>query len=67
MMTTAEAAAALGVDESRVRRLCATGRIRARKHGASWAISPAALAAYQARGPLPPGPKPKPKKRKAKR
>lgn len=38
LLTTAEAAAVLGVDDSRVRQLIAAGRLPARKYGAMWLV-----------------------------
>jgi excisionase family DNA binding protein len=37
-LTTAEAAALLGVDASQVRRLCIRGKLNATKHGRDWQI-----------------------------
>ena len=38
MITVKEAAEILGVGEARVRKLCATGQIKAQKFGRDWAI-----------------------------
>ena len=42
LLTITEAAAFLGISGSRVRLLCATGRIRAQQAGRLWLIRPAA-------------------------
>lgn len=47
-MTTAEAAAALGLAPSTVRRQIAQGRIRARRAGRDWRISEAEVERYRA-------------------
>jgi len=53
-LTTAEVAARLSVDPSRVRRLCRTGRL-GKKFGHVWLITDADVAAYLKAGPLPAG------------
>lgn len=46
-MTAAEAAAALGLHPSRVRRLCENGVLVATKHGRDWWIEPAAVERFK--------------------
>lgn len=46
-MTTAEAAALLGLSPTTVRRQIENGRIKARKVGRDWHITPAAVEAYR--------------------
>lgn len=45
--TTKTAAAYLGLDPSRVRQLCESGRLRALKFGRDWAINRDDLVRYQ--------------------
>lgn len=47
-MTTTEAAALLGISPKTVRRQAETGKLRARKVGRDWHITPAAVEAYRA-------------------
>ncbi|MDO8614344.1 MAG: helix-turn-helix domain-containing protein [Dehalococcoidia bacterium] len=49
MLTTAAAAAALGLSRSQVNRLCHQGELRAVRHGRAWVIPEGALAEYRAR------------------
>jgi excisionase family DNA binding protein len=49
LLTTLEAAAALGVTPQRVRVLIATGRLKAQKVGRDWLIAPPALEAVRER------------------
>lgn len=56
-LTTAEAAAALGVSRSLVLKLIASGQLKARRHGRDWQIDRSALNAVLPRPK--PGPKPK--------
>jgi excisionase family DNA binding protein len=51
MLTTAEAAAILGVSRSRILKLIAAGRLQAWHHGRDWFITPAALEAVKVRTP----------------
>lgn len=51
MLTTADAAAALGVSAVRVRQLIAAGRLRAERLGRDWLIDEAALEAVRVRRP----------------
>ncbi len=44
MLTTTEAAAALGLQPSRVRQLIREGKLTAQRHGRDWSIDPRALA-----------------------
>ncbi len=46
-MTTAEAAAVLGVKPVTIRAAIANGTLRAVKHGRDWHITPAAVEAYR--------------------
>ncbi len=52
--TATEAAIELGIDVSRVLRLCKAGRLGAThpKHGRAWVITLAEINAYNATGPL---------------
>ena len=59
MLTIADAAARLGIDPSRVRRLIREGRIPARRFGRAWVIAEADLNAYQPRPQGRPGHRPK--------
>lgn len=45
-LSVADAAIALGLDPSQVRRLCRAGRLAAEKRGRDWWVRPSALAAY---------------------
>lgn len=56
ILTTSDAARVLGVDPSRVRVLCRTGRL-GRKHGHAWLITSQDIDAYRAAGPRKSGPK----------
>ena len=56
LYTCLEAAAALGVDQTRVRVLCCSGRL-GRKHGRAWMITEQDLKRYQDAGPMKPGKK----------
>ena len=56
LYTCLEAAAALGVDQTRVRVLCRSGRL-GRKHGRAWMITEQDLKRYQDAGPMKPGKK----------
>jgi len=63
LLSTKEAARALGVNDSRVRQLILAGRLQAHKVGGAWVIRPAALRRYKTaagrkeRGLWPPGPR----------
>lgn len=48
-LTTAEAAARLGLSPQQVRLLCRLGRIRARRHGRDWLLDAAAVEAARKR------------------
>lgn len=48
LMTTAEAAAYLGISQPRVRLLCRTGRIKAQLAGKTYVMSESALRAFAA-------------------
>ena len=48
-MTTQEAAARIGIDDSLVRRYCRDGRIEATKHGHGWWITATALRKFRRR------------------
>jgi len=48
-LTVTEAAAALGVDPSRVRLLIRQGRLPAERHGGIWLLDAAAVAAFERR------------------
>ena len=54
--TCLEAAAALGVNDTRVRVLCRSGRL-GRKHGRAWLITEKDLKQYRDAGPMKPGKK----------
>ena len=56
LLTCLEAAEALGVNETRVRVLCRSGRL-GRKHGRAWMISEKDLKVYRDAGPMKPGKK----------
>jgi hypothetical protein len=56
LYTCTEAAAALGVTDTRVRVLCRSGRL-GRKHGRAWIITEQDLKRYQNAGPMKPGKK----------
>ena len=56
LYTCLEAAAALCVDQTRVRVLCRSGRL-GRKHGRAWLITEKDLKAYRDAGPMKPGKK----------
>jgi excisionase family DNA binding protein len=56
MLSTREAADRLGYDVGHVRRLCATGHLRAVKRGRDWWIPASVLVGVTRRKP---GPKPK--------
>jgi hypothetical protein len=56
LYTCLEAAAILGVNDTRVRVLCRSGRL-GRKHGRAWLITEKDLKAYQDAGPMKPGKK----------
>ena len=56
LYTCLEAAAALCVDQTRVRVLCRSGRL-GRKHGRSWLITDVDLKRYRDAGPMKPGKK----------
>ena len=56
LYTCTEAAAALGVTDTRVRVLCRSGRL-GRKHGRVWVITEKDLQAYRDAGPIKPGKK----------
>lgn len=60
MLTTAQAADALGVTAARVRQLIRAGKLPAHRQGRDWAIDPRALARVRVRpGPgRPPRPRP---------
>ena len=47
-MTSAEAAAALGLSSSRVRRLCENGVLKADKHGRDWWIEASEVERFKA-------------------
>jgi excisionase family DNA binding protein len=64
ILSTAEAAARLGVSVRMVQKLIHTGRLKAKQLGREWAIDPADLAAVAERGK---GGWPKGKPRKARR
>ena len=51
MLTTTEAAAALGVSVQRVRAILKARPDLGTKHGRDWLITPAALAQMRTRGP----------------
>ncbi len=53
-MTVAEAAKALGVNDSRVRQLCLAGNLDAQKFGKVWMVSAAAVK-ERAKNPPPAG------------
>ena len=59
-MTTAEAAAELGLETSHVRRLCERGTLAATKRGRDWFVDRAAVENYRS-AERKPGPKPKPR------
>lgn len=44
MLTTTQAATALGITERRVRQLIREGKLTAQRHGRDWVIDPRALA-----------------------
>lgn len=48
-VTAAEAAAAAGVSPQRIRQLCASGQLIARRHGRDWLIDPDSAAAWKSR------------------
>lgn len=52
-LSIADAATRLGIDPSRVRVLCRSGRIKAQRPGRDWLIPEGAIVAYegQRRGP----------------
>ena len=56
LYTCLEAAAVLGVDQTRVRVLCRSGRL-GRKHGRAWLITEKDLKRYLDAGPMKPGKK----------
>jgi hypothetical protein len=56
LYTCLEAAAVLGVNETRVRVLCRSGRLGC-KHGRDWMITEKDLKAYRDAGPMKPGKK----------
>ena len=56
LYTCLEAAAILGVDQTRVRVHCRSGRL-GRKHGRAWLITDQDLKRYQDAGPMKPGKK----------
>jgi excisionase family DNA binding protein len=56
LYTCSEAAAVLGVTDTRVRVLCRSGRL-GRKHGRAWMITEQDLKRYQNAGPMKPGKK----------
>ena len=56
LYTCLEAAAVLGVNDTRVRVLCRSGRL-GRKHGRSGLITEKDLKAYRDAGPMKPGKK----------
>ena len=56
LYTCLEAAAILGVNDTRVRVLCRSGRL-GRKHGRAWLITEQDLKRYRAVGPMKPGKK----------
>ncbi len=49
MLTTAHAAAALGISERRVRQLIREGKLTAQRHGRDWMIDARALPRAEAR------------------
>lgn len=49
MLTTAQAAEALGVTSSRVRQLIRAGKLTAHRQGRDWAIDPRSLARVRQR------------------
>ena len=53
LYTCLEAAAVLGVNETRVRVLCRSGRL-GRKHGRAWMITEQDLRRYRNAGPMKP-------------
>lgn len=50
-MTTAEAAAQLGLSEQHVRYLITNGHLQAQKYGRNWWVEPAAIEAYKGQPP----------------
>jgi excisionase family DNA binding protein len=46
-LTTAQAAKILGLKPRRVRVFCATGRLKARRHGSEWAITAESVEAFR--------------------
>ena len=54
-MTTAEAAAALGIHRSRVLHLINEGRLHAERHGRDWWISPDEVERFKHEGRKPEG------------
>ena len=56
LYTCIEAAAALGVTDTRVRVLCRSGRL-GRKHGRAWMITNKDVERYLNAGPMKPGKK----------